>query len=449
MIDATYTPPNLGDLKTAPAGYFMAGPRCSSTFVLSATKIETLAASGSATSGQIKDLIVSTHSSVATKTNYSVESQQVGVLTGVKKQTTITSLTPSVLLSPDANGVAVAVSSGKATLVARAADGELSARVVDVVVSPSTTYTEWTAYASDSLAHHCNSQIESLTAGKQTASMDIWSLRNNSSSSYEWNTNCWAAGVSNICCLSPYNTKTGNGGGGALVTPRHAVFCHHLGYHPVVGTKVRYVRPDNTTEEVTVEAVRPHPYTAGWTIAPTDIVVCKYDKDVSVPFAKVLPADPSPYLPSIPRIQDDSYNPTVRTSLSIGVPYVRACHTSQTKKLATSVIRELANAPLPNIRPGEPSAGGIYGSVRHITGTTDYRFSSIGGNPLGQVLTAGASGAPAFVIVNNELVATNVWSSPTGGTPIHANATTLNAMLDDLGGGYHLTEVDLSGFPTY
>jgi len=209
------------------------------------------------------------------------------------------------------------------------------------------------------------------------------------------------------------------------------------------------VKPDNTTEEVAVEAVLPHPYTDGWSIAPTDIVICKFDRDVSVPFAKVLPADPSPYLPSIPRTQNGATSPVASTALAVGVPYVRACHTSQTKKLATSVIRELANTPLPNIRPGDPDAGGIYGAAMHITGTTDYRFSDIGGNPLGQALTPGASGAPAFIIVNNELVATNVWSSPTGGTAFYTGATVVNGMLDELGGGYNLTEVDLSEFPTY
>ena len=449
MIDATYRPPNLGDLTTAPEVYHKCGPRCSSSFLLTATKVDTPNASGSASSGQIGDLLVETYTSVPVQSNYRVTVEPLSVLPVAEKPTVITSSDMSVLLSPDEDGLAVAVSSGTATLVARSTDGELSATTVAVTVTPSTSYTQWTEYAEDSLAYHCNSQIESLTAGKTTASMDVWSERNDSAASYRWNQGCWAAGVSNICCLSPYNTQTGAGGGGALITPRHAVFCHHLGYHPRVGTKIRYVKPDNTTEEVTVEAVLPHPYTAGWIIAPTDIVICKFNRDVSVPFAKVLPADPSQYLPSIPATQNEAYSPVASTALSIGVPYIRACHTSQTKKIATSVIRELADSPRPNTRPGEPDADGIYGSVRHITGTTDYRFSDIGGNAFGQVLTPGASGAPAFIIVNNELVATNVWSSPTGGFPFYTHATIVNGMLDELGGGYNLTEVDLSEFPTY
>ena len=449
MIDATYRPPNLGNLTTAPEVYHKCGPRCSSAFWLTATKVDTLNASGSASSGQVGDLLVETYTSVPVQSNYRVAAQPLSVLPSAEKQTVITSSDTSVLLSPDESGLAVAVSSGTATLVARSADGEVSAKTVAVTVAPSTSYSKWTAYAGDSLAYHCNNQIESLTAGKTTASMDVWSERNDSAVIYRWNPDCWAAGVANICCLSPYNTQTGAGGGGALITPRHAVFCHHLGYHPRVGTKIRYVKPDNTAEEVTVEAVLPHPYTDGWSIAPTDIVICKFDRDVSVPFAKVLPADPSPYLPSIPRTQNGATSPVASTALTVGVPYIRACHTSQTKKLATSVIRELANTPLPNIRPGDPDAGGIYGAVMHITGTTDYRFSGIGGNPLGQTLTPGASGAPAFIVVNNELVATNVWSSPTGGTAFYTGATVINGMLDDLGGGYNLTEVDLSEFPTY
>jgi len=387
---------------------------------------------------------------VPVRTDYNVTVESLLPASSGAKLVNVTSSDETVLLSPDSNGKATAVATGTATLVARAADGELSARRVDVTVLPSTSLTTWTGYAADSLAYHCNSQINGLTAGKPTASMNMWSYRNDSQASYTWNSECWAYGVANIGCMSPYNTYTGAGGGGALITPRHAVFCHHLGYHPRVGTKVRYVRSDNTVEEVTVEAVKAHPYTAGWIIAKQDIVICKYDRDVSVPFAKVLPADPSGYFPSVALDENELYNAEIGTTMSMGSPYILACHTSQTKKLAVSAITVLPNAPTPRYEPGQPPpADGLSPPVRHITGSSDYQFSDIGGNPLGQTLTTGASGAPAFIVVNNELVVTNVWSTPSGGYPFYTDAAIVNGMLDDLGGGYNLTEVDLSEFPTY
>lgn len=449
MIDATYTPPNLGDLATAPSVYHKCGPRCSSSFYLTATRDNALDGSGSAVPGQVDDLIVQNYTSVPVRTDYKVTVESLLPASSGAKLVNVTSSDETVLLSPDSNGTATAVATGTATLVARAADGELSARRVDVTVSPSTSLTTWTGYAADSLAYHCNSQIDGLTAGKPLTSMDLWAYRNDSQSSYTWNRGCWAYGVANIGCMSPYNTYTGVGGGGALITPRHAVFCHHLGYYPRVGTKVRYVRSDNTTEEVTVEAVKAHPYTAGWIIAKQDIVICKYDRDISVPFAKVLPADPSGYFPSVATTDTAMYNAAIGTLLSIGSPYILACHTSQTKKLAVSAITVLPNTPTPRYEPGENPPAIEYSGVKHITGASDFRFSDIGGNPLGQTPSVGASGAPAFIVINNELVITNVWTTPTVGYGFYTDATIVNGMLDDLGGGYNLTEVDLSEFPTY
>ena len=451
MIGATYTPPNLGDLSATPAYYHKCGPRCSDTFAVVPTRIDVLVNPAEEDEGQIDDLIVKDYSSEGTRTDYHVFAEQQSVVEADKKEVTITSTNQSVLLAPDENGVCEAVATGKSVLIARASDGEVSAREVDVTVTDATSGSRWTGYAPDSLAAHCNSQIETLTAGKTTASMDLWSIRNNSAASYEWNDNCWGAGLANKGCMSPYNTYTGAGGGGALITPRHAVFCHHLGYYPRVGSRIRYVTNDNRTEEVVVEALLPHPYTAGWVIAAQDIVICKFDRDVSVPFAKVLPPDPSGYLPSINVNTGERYAPQVRpTSLNIGRPYVRACHTSQTKKLATSAIVMLPDTTTPYQQPGNPQLGDETGSVTHETGAANWRLSDIG-NPLGQVLTTGASGAPAFLVINNELVVTNVWSSPTGGYGFYTDASIINGMIDDMGNpdNYTLTEVDLTEFPTY
>ena len=51
-----------------------------------------------------------------------------------------------------------------------------------------------------------------------------------------------------------------------------------------------------------------------------------------------------------------------------------------------------------------------------------------------------------FIIVNNQPVILTVWTSPEHGTSVHSQKSILNDMMNALGGGYQLEEIDLSGF---
>jgi len=60
----------------------------------------------------------------------------------------------------------------------------------------------------------------------------------------------------------------------------------------------------------------------------------------------------------------------------------------------------------------------------------------------------GDSGNPMFIIVNDQPVLLTVWTSggPGRGTSVTAFKDDINGMMNDLGGGYQLEEIDLSGF---
>jgi len=442
VTDATYAPANLGDLTTTPTRYHKCGPGGSYTFSVDVQPITTITEFGASGSGTVDDFDTITETGASTRTDYLVEVDQLLPPSVAAKAVTVSSSDETVIADP-VDGVSVGQASGTATIVARSPDGEVSVKPVSVSIQTGQTVTYATAPSDGSLHKHCSDQIENLIAGLGRDSMDLWSSRNNTASSYTWNESCWGAGLANKTCMSPYNSGTGNGGGGALVTPRHAVFTHHLGYYPGIGKKVRYVTPSNETEEFTVEAVEIHPYNIGFSINWWDIVVVKLDRDVpsSIAFAKVLPEDPSEYLPTLP--QGGSLSPTQLRYSDGKAPWLRACHTTQNKRLATAFLRSLPT----EIKP--QGSSDLYEYVRYAVGTTGYPVSQYPSNPLGDPIVTGDSGAPAFVVINNELVLASLWTTPSTGFPYYADATTINGMLDDLGGGYNLTEVDLTEFPTW
>jgi hypothetical protein len=63
----------------------------------------------------------------------------------------------------------------------------------------------------------------------------------------------------------------------------------------------------------------------------------------------------------------------------------------------------------------------------------------------------GDSGNPSFIRINGQLVILTVWTygGAGKGTSIRDQRTAINTMMASLGGGYQLTDVDLSGFPSY
>lgn len=441
MNDATYAPPNLGDLTTTPTRNHKCGPGGSYTFQIRVIPKTTTTSTGSETATSFEDYDAVQVSGAATRTDCDVVVDQLQLVPNLQKSVTLETSDAAVIQAPE-DGVAIGVATGNATIVARAADGEVSAEKIAVSVVASSSLTYLTGPKSGSLAEHQRDQMLALTSGKPRSSMPIWSTRNNATATYAWNEDCWGASIANITCMSPYNTGTGNGCGGVLITPRHVAFTHHVGYYPKIGKQIRYVTPSNVTESFTIEDLAIHPKAIGTYTSPWDLVVAKLDRDVpsSIQFAKCLPASVADYIPSQPTGDSSEYI-SIPTFENGPQPYLHACLTTQDKVLATSFIRDLPDSN--NGMAGETQGA----SVAHWMGTNVP--ASFGSSALGASLRSGDSGHPAFILVNNELVLVNLWSTPMLGYAYHTDLTRVNAMLDELGGGYNLTEVDLSEFPTY
>jgi hypothetical protein len=58
------------------------------------------------------------------------------------------------------------------------------------------------------------------------------------------------------------------------------------------------------------------------------------------------------------------------------------------------------------------------------------------------------SGNPVFILINGQPILLTVWTrgGPGIGTSVTAFKADINQLMSDLGGGYQLTEVDLTGF---
>lgn len=445
MIAATYRPGNLGTLAAPTTRRHRCRPFGSETFAIAATPTVIATSPSSVTEFDDKDQRKRTINASSTRTDYAIQVLRTAPPGVASKSVTLESTNTSVLTSP-ASGVATGVSSGTTTIVARAADGEVSTKTLPVTVTGATTSTTVIGKVAGSLSAHCDSQIESRVAGKNRSSMDIWSVRNHDTQQYVWNPDCWGADITNLNCISVWNSTYINAACGTLISPRHILCCHHLWFYPQVGATVRFVRPDGVAENFTVTAVEAHPLSAGWIVAVHDIVVCKLDRDVpaSIKFAKVLPPNPNPKLPSV-----------YTGGTGVSQDRVRSCFTNQFKRLATGWLERLPNTP-PGADLVGSGVGQYYAHVRHMAGEwnaeTQSQYPILAFwpvNPLGDNIILGDSGSPAFLVVNNELVLTNVWSGIGTGYALYADASVVNGMMATLGGGYQLTQADLSGFPTY
>jgi hypothetical protein len=144
----------------------------------------------------------------------------------------------------------------------------------------------------------------------------------------------------------------------------------------------------------------------------TRIGVLDSDVPETVTFAKVLPDNWIDYIPSI----------------AFAVPTL---YTDQQEKALVSHLDKDLSASL------------IWFSVPAETYTS--RLA------LYETVVGGDSGNPIFLIINNELVLLTCWyyGGSGGGPNILTNKAAINAAMTTLGGGYQLTEIDLSEFPIY
>jgi hypothetical protein len=316
-----------------------------------------------------------------------------------------TTITDNLLSSP----------SGAATTVLRASatDGsdEFYEESVTLSLLTGTASQSFSSWVTGSSAENATTAVDSriAVAGKVKP---IFTVQDHVAASYTRNTNCWAADL-DLTCVSPWNSTGANTRAGTLISPRHVLFAAHYQISP--GATIRFVQSDNTVVTRTVTAVRQHPEYIGATDGyKRDIAVGVLDSDVpaGISFARILPDDWASKLPSI--------SPAAR------IPAL--CLDQEENAL----VSELGNIGTDLTSFYTPNSGSQRAAF----------FENI---------IVGDSGNPAFLILSGQLVLLSVWTfgGAGSGASITLQKTAINDMMTQLGGGYQLTQISLSSFPSY
>lgn len=250
-----------------------------------------------------------------------------------------------------------------------------------------------------SLADHCTNAILTRLSGTTfPQAQPLYSSQNHSTATFIRNPNFWGADL-DLTCISPSNSYSNALRAGVSISPRHILFAKH--YPIPVGTTIRFVTSDNVTVTRTLTAVQ----SISGDLFTGDITVGLLDSDLpnTISFAKVMPSNALDYLTWMNKV------------LAWG-----------TNRLEDSTIR---------------GCSGIGFDRGDYQETQEYYY-----NPL----VSGDSGSPFFFIINNELVVLQLMTWSWGsGTMIWDRLDSINQAMTTLGGGYQLTQVNLSGFPNY
>jgi len=322
-------------------------------------------------------------------------------------ETTIYSQNSGVILGPSEFGIASGIASGSTSLVAISSDDSFSS--VNVVVSGVTGQTSLTfdGYIAGSLSKEVSDAVDTRINGlNATTAKPIYSTQNHDTSTYVRNTGCWVADL-DLTSISPWNSTEGKNRAGVLISPRHILFAAH--YQINNGSTIRFVDNNNNVVTRTMVNKLTHP---DYTPYYPDITVGLLDSDVpaSISFVKILPQNWNNYLPSLSSI------------------YTLPCLVLDQEEKA--LISELYY---------------LDSSAYFLTPTQSARFAFY------EKIISGDSGNPAFLIIDDELVIITVWTfgGAGGGTSTLYQKDAINTMMATLGGGYSLTEIDLSGFTDF
>lgn len=110
----------------------------------------------------------------------------------------------------------------------------LGKRIVNYPVSETEAQTIYdVTWLSGTTARAATDAVDNLIAGLSPgdATQALWSTRDDSTATYVWNTNLWAAGI-DLTCASVWNSAEFNQAGGVLITPRHFICANHFALRP-------------------------------------------------------------------------------------------------------------------------------------------------------------------------------------------------------------------------
>lgn len=327
----------------------------------------------------------------------------------ISEQASFVSSNPAVA-TVSGTGFVTHVSDGSATISVQFGASSASLPLT-FASSPGETIDRVTDYAVGSLAKSVTDAVDTRLNGKSKATAGkVFLTQDHAAQSYIRNPNLWCADL-DLSPVSPWNSSGGGTRAGVLISPRHILFAAH--YEISVGAQVRFVSPSGTVVNRTMTAKLTHP---SYTPFYPDLTVGVLNSDVpaGISFVKVLPFSWTTKLPS----------------LSFSAPLPLLGFDQEENALVTDlgqIASGYANCAVPAV----------------INAAKRLEFF--------EYLVAGDSGNPAFLIVGGDLVLVTVWTfgAAGGGTFVSGQISTINSLMTSLGGGYQLTQIDLSSFTTF
>jgi len=254
-------------------------------------------------------------------------------------------------------------------------------------------------YLEGTLGNQSTNETDSIIA--IGGDLNLFSVKSPQTNTYTRNSSCWASSL-DWTGVSPHNSADQFRRGGTLVSPRHLIWANH--FNIPNGTTITFI--SNTNEVVT------RTISNSLAIPSSDSQVGILNEDV--------PSSISYYLVMPPNWRDYLVNAFLT--------FLPLITTDQEQK---ALCRELTNGNLQS---------GLYA---HRRANEEPRAS------LSENIIVGDSGQPMFMLVNGEMVFLGCHYTSFGIFPIHTYFEAINAAMITLGGGYQLTEVDLSGFTDF
>lgn len=297
-------------------------------------------------------------------------------------------------------------------------DGILNSYEISFRLDPN-----WINSVTDLASVEVDSRISGKTASNSLRIYNNYTT-NGASLIFQRNPDSWINSITNKSCISPWNSNDSNRRAGTLITPRHVIFCAHFGFFVPANSQIHFVTDAGTVITRTILRTLQHPNYGIPFAYNHDIVIGVLDQDVpsSVQTAKFLPNNWNEYF--LPNVKVPSLRLNQHEEALVGDIYTNT----------------IANERAYHEIPLDPTRLSFY-------------YSQVQANPL-IGLYGGDSGNGGFMVINSQLVLTNVWTfgGPGSGTSVTNEKSFINSMISQVDSqvgsisGYNVQELSFSSF---
>jgi hypothetical protein len=263
------------------------------------------------------------------------------------------------------------------------------------------------------LDQHIINNVDSRLTGKTASTAKpIFSTLDHNSDTYVRNINNWAYDI-DLTALGTWVSEFTMGF--TAISPRHVIFAAH--YPLSVGQTVRFVTNDNTTIARTITAI---------TIASTQPLYPDYGIGL---LNSDLPSSIRPVKILAPNFSTKSTIPNSSAPIVKRIPLL--VHDQEQKTLVFDWIGN-----------GYAASGGQGFPITSYTSGVASPLRV----PFSEGLIGGDSGHGLFFIIRNELALVTVATTPISGTWLLDHISTMNAIMQNLGGNYTVSTSNLDIF---